>query len=138
VKVLVDTCVWFLLLRRKQGTVLSADEQGSVTLLRGAIRDGRVAIIGPIRQEVLSGIEHWGQFVRLRAALGRFSDETLTEVHFEQAARLFTLCQSKGVGCGATAILLCAVAIERGFELLTTDRGLKRCAQVLRAEGLMR
>jgi hypothetical protein len=61
-KVLVDTRTWSLLLRRRYGPVLSADEQGAVALLRDAILDRRVAIIGPIRQEVLSGVKHEAQF----------------------------------------------------------------------------
>jgi len=136
-KVLVDTCTWSLLLRRKHGTVLSSEEESMVTLLREAIRDGRVAIIGPIRQEVLSGIKHEAQFDKLRDALGDFPDVQLTRHHFEEAARLFNLCQGRGVACGATDILMCAVAALERFELLTADQGLRRCIEILRGEGLL-
>ena len=136
-KVLVDTCTWSLLLRRRHGTVLSAEEQGSVALLRDAIQDRRVAIIGPIRQEVLSGVKHEAQFQKLLAALEGFPDVQLYEHHFEEAARLFNLCQGKGVACGSTDILICAVAILEGFDLLTSDQGLRRCVEVLRGERLM-
>jgi len=54
VKVLIDACVWSLSLRRKSQTRLSDEEQRMVALLGEAIQDGRVAMIGPIRQEVLS------------------------------------------------------------------------------------
>lgn len=107
-----------------------------VTPLMEAIKDGRAAIIGPIRQEVLSGIKHEVQFRRLRAALQGFPDVPLYRYHFEEAARLFNLCQGKGVACGSTDILICAVAAREGFKLLTSDRGLKRCAEVLRSEGV--
>ena len=136
-KVLVDTCTWSLLLRRKQGTVLSAEEQRMVSLLREAIQDDLVAIIGPIRQEVLSGIKHLAQFDKLRAALAGFQDERLTQRHFEEAARLFNLCKSRGIACGSTDILLCAVAVLEGFDLLTSDQGLRRCMEFLRAAGPM-
>jgi len=136
-KVLVDTCTWSLLLRRRHGTVLSAEEQGTVGLLRDAIQDRRVAIIGPIRQEVLSGVKHEAQFQRLLAALEGFPDVPLSERHFEEAARLFNLYQARGVACGSTDILICAVAAMEGFDLLTSDQGLKRCIEVLRVEGLL-
>lgn len=136
-KVLVDTCTWSLLLRRKRSTVLSTEEQSMVTLLREAIQDGRVAMIGPIRQELLSGVKHEAQFEKLRNALGDFPDVQLTRHHFEEAARLFNLCQGKGVVCGATDILICAVAELERFELLTADQVLRRCIEVLRGEGLL-
>jgi predicted nucleic acid-binding protein len=136
-KVLVDTCTWSLLLRRKRSTVLSTEEQSMVTLLREAIQDGRVAMIGPIRQELLSGVKHEAQFEKLRNALGDFPDVQLMRHHFEEAARLFNLCQGKGVACGATDILICAVAELERFELLTADQGLRRCIEVLRGEGLL-
>jgi hypothetical protein len=136
-KVLVDTCTWSLLLRRRHGTVLSAEEQGTVALLRDAIQDRRVAIIGPVRQEVLSGVKHEAQFKRLLAALEGFPDVQLYRHHFEEAARLFNLCQARGLACGSTDILICAVASVEGLDLLTSDQGLRRCVEVLRGEGLM-
>jgi len=138
VKVLVDTCIWSLLLRRKHATALSAEEQRMVALLREAIQDGRVAIIGPIRQEVLSGIRDSAQFDKLRVALAAFPDEPLITLHHEEAARLFNLCRSRGVECGSTDILICAVAVQMQWAVLTYDQGLKRCMEVLQSEGLIR
>ncbi len=134
-KYLVDTCVWSLLLRRRHTTVLGAEEQAKVALLRDAIQDRRVAIIGPIRQEVLSGIKHEAQFHKLRDALEDFPDVPLYRRHFEEAARLFNLCQGSGVASGSTDILICAVAILEGFDVLTSDQGLNRSMEVLRGEG---
>jgi predicted nucleic acid-binding protein len=138
VKVLIDTCIWSLLLRRRPGTLLSAEEQRMVTLLTEAIQDGRVVIIGPIRQEILSGIKHFAQFNKLRTALRSFPDLPLASSHYEEAARLFNLCQTKGVAAGSADILICAVAVLERFELLTSDQGLSRCIEVLRSEGLIR
>jgi predicted nucleic acid-binding protein len=137
VKILVDSCAWSLLLRRKSGTTLSSSDQILLKSLTEAIQDGRVAIIGPIRQEVLSGIRDHAQFEKLRASLDCFQDEQLTTFHFEEAARLFNLCRSRGVECGSTDILVCAVAAEKGWSVLTYDQSLKLCIGVLRAEGLM-
>jgi predicted nucleic acid-binding protein len=136
VKVLVDTCAWSLLFRRKDRTTLSGNERSILQSLTEAVHDGRVAMIGPIRQEVLSGIKDLAQFEKLRAALEAFPDEELTTGHYEEAARLFNLCRSRGVECGSTDILMCAVAIKMQCAILTYDQGLLRSIEMLRSEGL--
>lgn len=50
-KVIVDTSVWSLALRRD-----NQESTDTVQELRHLIRDHRVQMIGPIRQEILSGI----------------------------------------------------------------------------------
>jgi len=137
VKVLVDTCVWSLALRRKSNTSLAGDEQRMVATLADAVRDGRVVIVGPIRQEVLSGIKDPSQFEKLRGTLAAFHDEPLTTLHFEEAARLFNLCRSRGVACGPVDILICTLAVHNRWAILTSDEGLKRCMGVLKSEGIL-
>lgn len=132
--VLVDTCVWSLSLRRKNKSALSGDEQRLVDSLKEAIQDGRVVMMGPIRQEILSGVKDPKQFEKLRSALEAFPDERLTRLDYEEAARLFNICRSRGVECGPVDILICAVAVERRWAVLTCDRGLKRCLEVIRTE----
>jgi hypothetical protein len=138
VKLLIDTCVWSLLFRRRNTAALSVDEQIHLESLTDAIQDGRVVIMGPIRQEALSGIRDTAQFEKLRTALAAFPDEPLTAHHYEEAARLFNLCRSRGVECGSTDILICAAAVEMRWTILTFDQGLMRCILILRDEGLMR
>ena len=53
--VLVDTPVWSLALRRKPSD-LSPREQGLKSALQELVVDGRAQIVGPVRQELLSGI----------------------------------------------------------------------------------
>ena len=137
-KVLVDTCAWSLLLRRKRKAALSEDERLMLAALTDAIQDGRVAIIGPIRQEILSGIKEASQFEKLRSALESFPDEQLTTTHYEVAARLFNLCRGRGVECGATDVLICAVAARMHWAILTSNGGLQRCIEVLRTDGLIK
>lgn len=136
-KVLVDTCAWSLLLRRKKKIAMSGDEQLILASFTEAIKEGRVAMIGPIRQEVLSGIRDLAQFEKLRTALTAFPDEDLTTPHYEEAARLFNICRSRGVGCGSTDILMCVVASQKRWAILTYDQGLIRCIEVLRSAGVM-
>lgn len=136
-RVLVDTSAWSLLLRRKNKTNLNKEEQSLLASLTEAIKDGRVAIIGSIRQEVLSGIKDLAQFEKLRSALAAFRDEQLTSRQFEHAARLFNFCRNHGVECGSTDILVCAVASEQKLAILANDSGIARCIEVLNAEGLL-
>ena len=136
-RVIVDSCAWSLLLRRKARATLTSDRQFTLASLKEAIKDGRVVLIGPIRQEVLSGIKAQAQFEKLRAHLAAFPDESLTTRHFVEAAHLFNLCRSSGVECGQTDILICAVAVQMHYDILTYDQGLLRCIQLLRSQGLM-
>jgi predicted nucleic acid-binding protein len=137
-KILVDTSVWSLSLGRKNKTALSDDERRMAASLTEAVQDGRVAMIGPIRQEIMSGVKDSDQFERLRSALEAFEDEPITTRHYEEAARLFNLCRSRGVECGPVDILICAVAAANHWSILTNDAGLKRCIEVVKAEGLTR
>ena len=66
-KVLVDTSVWSLALRRREHAQNpQAEELGRL------IASHVVQIIGPIRQEVLSGVRDSAQFERLEACLNAF------------------------------------------------------------------
>lgn len=130
-KVLVDSCIWSLNLRRRSAASLSSDEQRAATSLIEIIRDQRAVIIGPIRQEVLSGIKEPAQFEKVRTALAAFPDEPITTRHYEEAAHLFNLCRSRGVQCGPIDMLICAVALENHWRILTSDQGLKRCLETI-------
>ena len=59
-KVLVDTCVWSLALRR--GSQING---AYYTELVALIETNRIAMIGTIRQELLSGIRHIAQFIKV-------------------------------------------------------------------------
>jgi predicted nucleic acid-binding protein len=135
-KVLVDTSVWSLSLRRRGNVALSDDERQMAGLLADAIQDGRVAMIGPIRQELLSGIKDPDQFERLRSALDAFPDEPILSRHYLEAARLYNVCRRHGVECGPVDILICAVATANQWSILTNDSGMMRCIEALRAVGL--
>jgi predicted nucleic acid-binding protein len=137
-KVIVDTCVWSLSLRRRSAARLNKDEQQMVARLREAIQDGSALIAGPIRQEILSGIRDKAHFARTEGLLDPFRDEEITPGDYVEAARLFNLCRDHGVQCGAIDTLLCAVAVRNRYGILTCDVALERCIGVLRAEGLIR
>lgn len=116
--VVVDTSVWSLALRRNTPN----DALTIINRLRDLITDGRVVLLGVIRQEVLSGIRYTEQFVRLRDYLRAFPDLELTSEDYELAAEFFNTCRSKGVQGSNTDFLLCAVAHRRGYSIFTTDK----------------
>ena len=125
-KVLVDTSVWSLALRRR-----ARSEEPAVEELRSLVDEGRVAMIGPIRQELLSGIRTTGSFERLRDHLRPYSDERLETADFERAAEHFNTCRARGVQGSNTDLLICAVAERRNLPILTTDADFTRFAAVL-------
>ena len=88
---------------------------------RGLVRDGRVTIIGPIRQEILSGIRLERDFERVRERLTHFDDVPILTADYEQAARFFNSCRAKGVTGGGIDLLICAVAQRLGVPIFTTD-----------------
>ena len=130
-KVLADTSVWSLSLRRKNAAKLSVEERRLTALLSEAISDGRVVMIGPIRQELLSGIKDQAQFDKLKDALQVFRDEPIDTFDYEEAARLYNVCRSQGIECGPVDILICAVAVRRKWKVLASDGGLNKCLEVL-------
>ena len=125
-KVLVDTSVWSLALRRGVRAEAPAVEE-----LRSLIAEGRVAMIGPIRQELLSGIRTMESFERLRDHLQPYTDERLETADFERAAEHFNTCRARGVQGSNTDFLICAVAERRNLPILTTDADFSRFAAIL-------
>ncbi len=130
-KILADTSVWSLALRRRKTAQLSNAEERLARLLAEAIGDGRIAMIGPIRQELLSGIKESTQFQKLKAALEPFPDEPILTTDYEEAARLYNLCRARGVECGPVDILICAVAVRRHWKVLANDACLANCMVVV-------
>jgi hypothetical protein len=136
-KTIVDTCVLSLSLRRRDQSLLNPDEQRMIGELREAVESAQAVILGPIRQEVLSGIRDKAQFFKMRELLDPFPDEEIVTGDYVEAARLFNVCRDRGVQCGPVDILICAVAIRKSFGILTNDQGLLRCVAVLRDEGIL-
>lgn len=115
-KVLVDTCIWSKTLRHKSPDSEITDK------IKELIRDGRIVIIGPIRQELLSGISDTSQFNRLKDMLSAFEDITLESKHFIKAAEFSNICRQKGVQGSTIDFLICAVATIENLIIFTTDR----------------
>jgi predicted nucleic acid-binding protein len=114
--IVVDTSVWSLALRRRR-TAIEPEAQELAAL----VREGRASIIGPVRQELLSGVPSEQQFKTLREYLRPFPDVSLEVDDFEEAASFFNRCRAKGVQGSKTDFLICAVAVRRKLAIFTTD-----------------
>ena len=128
--VLVDTSVWSLFFRRAPAS-LSPAEQALHDELAELIREDRALLMGPVRQEILSGVRDHSQYQILRDELRAFDDVSLDTRDFEEAAEACNLCRRAGIACSNVDFLLCAVAISRGYPLFTSDRDFIRYAKHL-------
>ncbi len=132
-KVLIDTSVWSLMLRRNPVS-LNADERELVRALHDIVNDGRAKIIGPIRQELLSGIKTEKQFAALKEKLSLFDDVELTTSDYENAASGANQCTRVGVATGSIDVLICAVALERQWQVFTCDKAFLQFKRILKFE----
>ncbi|HOT46588.1 MAG TPA: PIN domain-containing protein [Spirochaetota bacterium] len=119
--VLVDTPVWSLALRRNANL-----DNGYVRELTELIHELRVAIIGPIRQELLSGIPDHVKFIMLRDTLKSFEDIPIETEHYELAAELFNHCRKKGIQGSHVDFLICAVSIRNRLQIFTLDKDFEK------------
>jgi predicted nucleic acid-binding protein len=119
VKILIDTSIWSLALRRSGA--LSRKDQSLVHELTELIGEVRVVMIGPIRQELLSGITIKSQFDTLKEKLWAFEDIPLTREDYERAAEFYNTCRKSGIQGSQIDLLICAVAAGREIPIFTTD-----------------
>ncbi len=127
-KVLVDTSVWSLALRREAHARHPEAEE-----LKNLVAAHAVEIIGPIRQELLSGVRDPEQFARLESSLAAFPDLPLATADHVLAAKFFNRCRSKGMQGSNTDFLICAVAVRCEWSIFTTDmdfRQYKNCLPI--------
>ena len=116
-RVLVDTCIWSQALRRN-----NMPESAVVLELKELIQEVRAQIIGPIRQELLSGIKSERQFHLLKEHLRAFEDIPLITEDYETAAQYYNRARQKGIQGSNTDFLICSVAVRCNMVIFTTDK----------------
>ncbi|MCD6116228.1 PIN domain-containing protein [bacterium] len=116
-KILVDTCIWSLALRRNRN-----NKDPSVSVLKDLINDALVQMIGPIRQEILSGIKIKNQFDHLKKYLSAFPDLFLETEDYELAAEYFNINRQKGIQGSNTDFLICSVSSRYKLPIFTNDK----------------
>jgi predicted nucleic acid-binding protein len=124
--IVVDTSVWSLALRRRRSSLEPAALE-----LAELIREGRASILGPIRQELLSGVPAAPLYETLRDYLRAFPDMPVVTDDYEEAASFFNRCRARGIQGSNTDFLICAVAARRRLPILTTDADFPRFARLL-------
>jgi predicted nucleic acid-binding protein len=86
-------------------------------------------MIGPIRQEILSGISNPNQFIKLCEILRSFEDLPLTSSDYERAAEMFSLCRKKGVQGSHVDFIICAAAEKHHLSIFTLDHDFQHFAK---------
>ena len=88
-------------------------------------------MIGPLRQELLSGIKERQQVLSLREHLRAFPDLPIGAIDYEEAAEFFDRCRTRGIQGSNTDFLICAVAARRRLPIFTADKDFTAYARIL-------
>lgn len=128
--VLVDTTIWSLALRRS-GRDLAPRELELLREWTSLVRSGLAALVGPIRQEILSGIREEGVFQAIRRRISDFRYLRIADGDYDQAALFFNICRRRGITGSAIDMLICAVASRHEAPIFTMDPDFPRYARHL-------
>ena len=125
--VLIDTNVWSTYLRRNAPE--DALLRTNVELL---VREGRVEFIGPIRQEILTGIKDVKKFNLLKTYLSPFEDEVIHTHEYELAAKISNDCMTKGIAISSIDAIITAVVFQKDWEIYTKDKDFDRYLKIIK------
>jgi predicted nucleic acid-binding protein len=117
-KVLVDTSVWSLALRKSK---YSTEEQKVIDIFSKLLKSISVAMIGPIRQEILSGISDEKKYLDLKDKLSFFDDMPISTVDYEKASEYFNICRKHGIQGSHIDFLICSFSINHDTPIYTLD-----------------
>ena len=121
-KVIVDTSVWSLALRRNK------------VQENKLIKEVRVIVIGPVRQELLNGIRSEKQFRVLKKHLRAFKNLDIETEDYELASEYFNKARKNGIQGSNTDFLLCAISTRLRMPIFTTDKDFLNFQSVLPIE----
>lgn len=125
-KVLVDTPIWSYALRSKNN-----EYQTEIDILTSLIRDQRALIIGPIRQEILSGYSDLRKYQIIKEKLSYFTNTPILDVDYELAAEFSNKCRKKGVQGSHIDFLICAVANRVDIPIFTNDKDFEHYQNII-------
>jgi predicted nucleic acid-binding protein len=126
VRVLVDTSVWSLSLRR--GGPVDHAAVGKLARLLEAGED--VFLTGLILQEILQAFRTEVALRKVARYLEPFDLLDLDRDDYLAAARLHRSCAGKGVSASTSDCQIAAAAIRKRCLLLTSDRDFERIARL--------
>ncbi len=116
-KVLVDTPIWSYALRSQ-----NEKYQSEINALISLIQDQRAIIIGPIRQEILSGYSDLHKYSKIRVKLSYWENTPIIDSDYELAAEFSNKCRKKGIQGSHIDFLICAVANRIDIPIFTNDK----------------
>ncbi len=125
-KVLIDTPIWSYALRSRK-----EEYQNLIEQLESLIIDQRALIIGPIRQEILSGYSDLRKFKILKEKLSYFENTPIQDSDYETAAELYHQCRRKGIQGSHIDFLICAIALRLDVPIFTTDNDFLQYKRVI-------
>ena len=124
-RVIADTVIWSLALRRVNPDKMVQRELASL------IEDHRLIMLGPIRQELLSGYSEENKFELLRAKLSHFENEPILDDDYVQAAQFHNICRRAGIQGSHTDFLICSCAHRLNASIYTTDKDFQHYLRAL-------
>jgi predicted nucleic acid-binding protein len=107
--------IWSLAFRKKNNN----ENNKTTECLIDLIRKGQIAIIGPIRQEVLSGISDRNRFNEIKNKMSIFSYYDIQKSDYEFTVECSNECRRNGIQGSHTDFLICAVTIKNSWEIFT-------------------
>lgn len=128
--ILVDTSIWSLALRRR-AAALNAEEERAVGEWARLVAEGMAVLIGPIRQEILSGIRRIDAFRALRRTLLDFPHLSIAAEDYDRAAEFFNVCRAGGMTGGPIDMLISSVAYRHAIPVFAVDTDYAKYARHL-------
>ncbi|MBI4687624.1 MAG: PIN domain-containing protein [Nitrospirae bacterium] len=124
-KIIVDTSIWSLALRRH--TPLSNPETEA---LRKLIEQGEnIFLLGIILQEILQGVKEPAAFKRIKEHFDAFLLLEITREVYVRAAELRNHLSKNGIQASTVDALIAAVAISNECHLFTSDKDFTHIAK---------
>ncbi len=118
----------FFLRRGKHSLNITADA------VEELIISNKLALFGIVRQKILSGIKHPAQFDRIELTTSALPLYFANEDDHTLASQFFNLCRAKGIQGSPIDFLICAMAVNRKFQIYTTDPGFNMYAPFIPIE----
>ena len=117
-RVIVDTSVWSLALRRRE-----YKETRETKILRRLINnEEEIYLLGIILQEIIQGIKSKIQFKSLESYFNLFPILTPEREDYIISAEMRNYCMRQGIQAGTIDILIAEMSIRYNCYLLTADK----------------
>jgi predicted nucleic acid-binding protein len=125
-QVLIDTNIWSTFFRRNK-----PEDQKLRANIEMLMQENRISMIGPIRQEILTGIKDDNKYAILKEYLQAFEDEPITTEAYEYAAKVANGCMKNGMAISAIDAIIVAVIVLHGFEIYSNDQDFIRYKSIV-------